>query len=167
MKREKSKRGDLDPADDAVFDVPESERELLLALLADPELDIMHEFYWPVRNRLAFYLEKGYRPLEVAAEFAVSTDQLAVLKGKCPVGFWDTHSNAARKWLGRKRARLLLDGQGQDLDIVGRLDSEWSAKREEAGPSITYNILQYGGDLPKLAERPVVEAEITDVADGS
>ena len=106
-----------------------TEQENLKSLLADVELDITHDFYLPIHEKLVFYLQHGYKDNEVQGEMSLTSQEMMQLKYKCPEGFWEKHQTSATKWLGRKRAKLLKHSTTSDLNIVQTLDPQWSPKK--------------------------------------
>lgn len=111
------------------FELTELERENLKSLLEDVELDITEPFYELICKKLIFYLEHGYKGPEVQGELSLSFQEMMQFRNKCPQDFWEKHSIASTKWLGRKRASLLKNPSPSDLNIVQTLDPLWSPKK--------------------------------------
>jgi len=151
-------------SDDSEFDLTPVERDNLGDLLSDIENDILHPHYAPIREKMEFYLVNGYKENELMGEMRLTKNELITLKAKCPEDFWERSQVASKRWVGRKRARLLTEHGGHDLTAVQTLDPEWSPKQAQVEPQIVYNILQYNGDPP---EKVAIEAEISEKTDGN
>jgi hypothetical protein len=131
----------LSPSGFDEHDLMKPERENMMMLLEDVSLDITHNHYTLIREKLNLYLSHCYKDEEIMGELGLTERQFANFKDKVPLELWQKYRNQAYKWLGRKRSRAMTRETGNDYMILQALDKEFNPKlhieQENITPELT------------------------------
>jgi hypothetical protein len=120
---------------------------------------------------VARMLNTGWKRTEIMAFFKLSSLQSINFEAKFrPIGFWQTEENAVLAIKGWRRSNVLIHQGPNDLEILGRVDPDFSPKQV---PLLNINVTgqlseekkQHLAEVfgpPRIEAREPIDVEFTE-----